>query len=317
MNPRHMFCIALLVATLPAQAQVSNTALSVNDQDISRAFLQAQVDAVINGSGMNYGGITQPDAYKQIQDEVVEQLIAQTLLWQEAERRDFIADDAAVDAALEEIRRQYDSPVAFRFKIEEGGFTEATFREDLRHRLSVQGMIAEGIAPSIDIDEQDVERFYADNLAQMRRPPAVRARHILISPASDSEADRAAARTQIEEILADLRNGADFEALAKQFSQGPSAPLGGDLGFFERGQMVLPFEQAAFALEPGTLSEVVETRFGYHVIRVEERRGDDILPFDEVADRIRAHLGNQEIQMAVEGLVARLREQGDIRVFVN
>ena len=105
MNPRHMFCIALLVATLPAQAQVSNTALSVNDQDISRAFLQAQVDAVINGSGMNYGGITQPDAYKQIQDEVVEQLIAQTLLWQEAERRDFIADDAAVDAALEEIRR--------------------------------------------------------------------------------------------------------------------------------------------------------------------------------------------------------------------
>lgn len=317
MKTRFSILIAVLSLVTQASAQTPNYALIVNDEGITRSFLQAQVDALINDRGMNYGGITQPDAYKQMQDEVVQQLVAQTLLWQEAERRDFVPDDTTVDARVEEIRQTYQSPQAFLFKIQEGGFTEDTFRDDVRHRMSVQAMIAGSILPGVSVSDEVVASFYEENREQIRRSPAVRARHILISPASEEEVDRTAARDKIDAILEEVRAGGDFAALASVHSEGPSAERGGDLGFFGPGQMVLPFEQAAFALEPGEVSPVVETRFGYHIIRVEERYSDEIVPLEEATDRIRNYLGQQAIQAEIDDLVARLREDGDIEIYVN
>ena len=309
--------LALIAVALIAEAQISNHAMTVNGEGVSRAFVQAQVDALINERGMNYGGITQPDAYKRFQREIVEQLIAQALLWQEADRRDFVVGDAAVDVRLEEIRSEFDSPLAFQFKMEEGGFTEDAFREDVRRKLSVQRMITDGIVPGISISDDELEEFYNANLEQMRRLPEVHARHILITPESSEPEVIAAARLEIEAILAEIHDGADFVALAKTRSQGPSAPRGGDLGYFGPGKMVPPFERAAFALQPGEISEVVQTQFGYHVIRVEDRRGGETVPLEEAADQIRSYLGQQALQNAVEVLVTKLRDDGDVEIFLN
>ena len=307
----------LLVFAGSAWAQLFGPAVTINGENISRDKLQAQVDHMINQRGLNSGGITQPAVFKQIQQEVVDQLIVQELLWQEAKRRNFIVEDEFVDTRLQEMKNGFDTEQAFRFKIQAGGFTEETYREDIRQQVSVQRMISQGIAPGISISDEEVEIFYEANMDQMQRPVAVHARHILIKPESAKPEAQQAAKNEAGEILAEIRAGADFVELATERSQAPSAPQGGDLGYFGPGQMVEPFEKAAFVLQPGETSDVVQTQFGYHIIRVEDRRGGELLEIDEVSDKIGAYLGRVKLQSEVEVLVTTLRDEGDVEIFLD
>jgi peptidyl-prolyl cis-trans isomerase C len=241
----------------------------------------------------------------------------QELLWQEAQRRGFIAEDEFVDARLQEMKSGFERELDFLFRIEEGGFTEETYRQDIKQQVSVRKMLAEGMIEETSVADEDVEDFYNSNIEQMGKPIKVHARHILIAPESTSLTDHQAAKAAAESIAAEIRDGADFVELAKTRSQGPSAPTGGDLGYFSSGQMVAPFEQAAFALQPGEISEVVQTQFGYHVIRVEDRMGGETIPLKEAAEQIRSYLGQQTLENAVEELVMRLRNEGEVEVFVN
>ncbi|HLF11864.1 MAG TPA: peptidylprolyl isomerase, partial [Gammaproteobacteria bacterium] len=119
-----------------------------------------------------------------------------------------------------------------------------------------------------------------------------------------------------ERLLVRARKGADFAALAAQHSEDSSASEGGDLGFFGRGQMVTAFESAAFGLQPGEISDVVQTQYGYHIIKVEERRGDEIVAKSEVADRIRTHLQQRKAQASLDALVGRLEADGDVEILL-
>jgi len=309
--------LILLFFVSSAAAQAFGPAVTVNGEHISRQKLQAQVDHMINQRGLNSGGITQPAVFRQIQDDVVDQLIVQELLWQEARRGNFVVADEYVNERLQKMKSGFDTEQAFQFKIKAGGFTEATYREDIRQQESVQRMIAQGIAPGISISDGDVENFYQANIDQMKRPLAVRARHILIKPGSAGAAAQQAAKAEADRILAEIRAGEDFVQLATERSQAPSAPRGGDLGYFGPGQMVEPFEKAVFALQRGEISEVVQTQFGYHIIRLEDRRGGDTAPVGEVADKIRDYLGQQKLQSEVETLVMTLRNEGEVEIFLN
>jgi peptidyl-prolyl cis-trans isomerase C len=287
-------------------AQAYGPALTINDVEISRAKVSAQVDHMINQRGLNSGGITQPAVYEQLQQEVVERLITQELLWQEAQRRGVIASDADVDEQLDDMKSGFESEQAFLFQIKAGGFTEKAYREDIRQQRSVQQMIAGDLAQAVAVSDAEVQEFYDENIEQMTVPEAIRARHILVKLAADDEAAREDAKDRIAAIQKELQDGADFVTLATERSDAPSAPQGGDLGYFGRGQMVMPFEDAAFALQPGETSNVVETQFGFHIIRVEERRDAQAVPVEEAAERISAFLTQGKLQSAVEDLVDEL-----------
>ncbi len=317
MNNRKYLTFIILFFAGSAWAQLFGPAVTINGENISREKLQAQVDHLINQRGLNSGGITQPAVFKQIQQEVVDQLIVQELLWQEAKRRNFIVEDELVNERLRQMKSGFDTELAFLFKIQAGGFTEETYREDIRQQVSVQRMISKGIAPGISISDEEVENFYKANLDQMQRPVAVHARHILIKPESAEPEAQQAAKDEAGEILAEIRAGEDFVELATERSQAPSAPQGGDLGFFGPGQMVATFEKAAFALQPGEISDVVQTQFGYHIIRLEDRRGGETAPLEEATDSIRAYLTQQRLRSEVETLVATLRNQGEVEIFLN
>jgi peptidyl-prolyl cis-trans isomerase C len=297
-------------------AQLVGPAATVNDENISRDKVQAQVDLLIEQRGMNYGGITHPSFFKELQSEIVEQLITQELLWQEAQRRQFVVQDESIDLRLEQIKGDFDTERAFLFKIEAGGFTEETYRADIQQQLSVERMVSEDIAPGIIISDKDIGDFYAANIDKMKIPVEVRARHILLKPDSSDAEVLKATRESLEKILSEVREGADFAALAMEYSQAPSAPAGGDLGFFGRGQMVGPFEDAAFELPPGEISDVVQTQFGYHIIKVEERRGGETVPIEEADAQIRSYLTQQTLQSEMEILVEDLREEADVEIFL-
>jgi peptidyl-prolyl cis-trans isomerase C len=140
------------------------------------------------------------------------------------------------------------------------------------------------------VSEADAKKIYDEKVATMQPEEEVHARHILV--ATEAEA---------EEIEKRLKNGEDFAKLANEVSQDTNAN-GGDLGFFTRGQMLKPFEDAAFALKVGEISKPVKTQFGWHIIKVEERRKQPPPTFDEVKDAITAQLVQQKAQEVVTGL---------------
>jgi len=306
--------IALLLIAGAAAAQMFGPAITINDVEVSRAKVQAQTDHLVNQRGLGSGGLTQPSEYRKIQEEIVEQLVVQELLWQEAQRRGIVVSEDAVDAELEKLKSGFQTDLAFQFRIEEGGYTEETFRENIRQQKSVQKMITDELMPAAEPDEETIRTFYEENIDQMAIPEQVRARHILVKFDANDPASRAAAEERIAKVQSELAGGANFAILATELSEDSSAQSGGDLGWFERGTMVRPFEDAAFALEPGEVSEVIETGFGFHIIRLEDRTEARTATLEETAPQIRAYLGQQNLENAIEALVTKLREEGDVQV---
>lgn len=146
-------------------------------------------------------------------------------------------------------------------------------------------------------DEARARKFYDENASRYRLPERARARHVLVQVPKDATPEQeAAAKAKAESVLGRLRGGEDFAKVAAEASDDPgSKAQGGDLGFFLRGQMVPPFEQAAFSLEPGQLSEIVRTDFGFHVIRTEEKQPAQEKTFEDVKLEIALELLTQDL----------------------
>lgn len=145
-----------------------------------------------------------------------------------------------------------------------------------------------------------------------------KASHILIKVSPDaSDQEKADAKTKMQAILKEARGEADFAELAKKHSQRPSASQGGDLGYFTRGQMVKPFEEAAFGLQPGQISEIVETRFGYHIILVQDKKPKRQLKFEEVSGEIEKALEDEQFDIALQKWLKPLREKATINILLK
>lgn len=312
---------AALMVGLSAQADAQTTgipAATVNGVVITQNELQARLDGFMRQRRTGAGNVFDPNYYAKMRKRVLDVLIAQELLWQQARERGYVATDEEVQADLAGQRTRYRTEGEFLAQIRESGFDEAGYAENLKQRLSVIKLIDAEIAPTVEISEQEVHGFYSENTERFVRPEEVHARHILVKVSQDAdEPSRQAARERIEAIHAEAKGGADFAELAKQRSEGPSAPSGGDLGFFGRGRMVKPFEEAAFALEPGAVSDPVQTTFGYHVIKVEDRRGGEAIAEEAVAPQIRDYLKRQKTQQAVAAHAVALRETADVKLGVE
>jgi parvulin-like peptidyl-prolyl isomerase len=302
-------------------AQDFDLAARVNGEGISRARLQSSVDAYLRQGSMNYGGITQPSQYKRVQRKVLEQLITEELLWQQAAQDGFVTSDVELEQALAAVRQSYPTQMQYENRLTERGFSVESFREDVRRKIAVRKWARATLAKEVEISDAEVHEFYVANEVRFVQSAQINVRHVLIKLAADADADAddatvAAARREIEEILAQARAGADFAELARQRSQGPSAPRGGDLGFVPRGQLVKPFEDAAFALQPGEISEVVRTEFGFHIIKLVARRDGHVVPEQQVAAQIRNHLLEGKLVETVAVHVVALREQASVDILI-
>jgi peptidyl-prolyl cis-trans isomerase C len=313
-NNKFLSILFALIAVTAYAEEPYGPAATVNGVEIPRSKVTAQTDHLVNARGMGSGGITQPGTYRQIQEEVVEQLVVQELLWQEAKRRDIQVTDEEVDAAMEQARSGFDDDLAFRFRLEEGGFTEESFRQNIREQKSVQMMLGKLAEDEVVVDDAAVESFYAERINEMVMPGRIRARHILIKFDPENEAERRAADERIAAARDALESGESFALVATEYSEGPSSGKGGDLGYFEKGQMVKAFEEAAFALDVGEVSDVVETEFGYHIIKLEDRVDSRTVPLAEAEPRIRDYLEQQGFRDYVTDLIETLRSEGDVQI---
>ncbi len=171
------------------------------------------------------------------------------------------------------------------------------FKTPLRRRVIYIHIKDKDFIDRVQVSDREVEDYYEINLDQYKVPEKIRARHILIkTDPSDTSAQLSEKRKKAEKILAEAKSGTDFAELARKHSQDATASDGGDLGYFARGEMIGPFEKAAFALKPGEISPVVKTRFGFHIIKLEDRQEARTIPLEEVRDKIKQAVLKQKAQ---------------------
>ena len=180
--------------------------------------------------------------------------------------------------------------------------------------MAIQELVKTQVVDKIDVSDAEMKQYFDSHPEEFKQPEQVKASHILIKVAADADpAQKDEARQKIEDIQKKLKKGEDFSTMAREHSEGPSASRGGDLGYFSRGQMVKPFEDAAFALKTDQLSDVVETQFGYHLIKVYDHKDETLLSYNDVKADLNKHLKQQKTQAEVDTYIKGLRESADIK----
>lgn len=298
----------LLIVTVSGCAQNDAGAAIVDGTVISSVKLDNAVETMRAQYAAQGQSITD-EQLSSFRVSVLDSLIRQTAMLNKADQLGIEAVSAKLDEEILKIRDRFPSEEQYEQTLELQGYTEESLRAEVEENLIISALIDSEVLGAIEIAESDISEFYEENRPYFVIPDSVTASHILIEVAAvATDEDRKAARDKIDDILAELRAGADFAELAKARSEGPSGPNGGSLGSFGRGQMVPPFEEAAFALGPGELSEVVETQFGYHVILVSDRTIGRTQPIDEVRDDIIEFLKQSEGEELITQYIDELVE---------
>jgi parvulin-like peptidyl-prolyl isomerase len=298
-----VLALAAILLAIPARApaQHAGDAVRVNGAGISNERVDLYVVEYLGQKGRNANAIRNPDAYRRYRGEAIDQLVDDELLWQEAVRQGMTATSKQVDAAVAEARGRYPDGDEFARRLARAGLTEATYPEHARRQASIQNLLERRVLKNVRVTDREVHAWYVENPGRFTTPEEVRARHILVrSDLSAPAEDRARARAAAEEILALVRGGSGFE--------------GEDLGWVPREKMVPEFESAAFALSAGQVSDVVETVYGFHVIRVEGRRGGKPAPEAKVREEIRQQLLGERRQKAVRAEIESLRDRARIEL---
>lgn len=323
---KHNACFPLILAlavalwaVFPQSLQAAGTSDAVaivNGSEIPRLTFDRELNGFLRR--MAQSG-RQPSTMNMtmVHQQVVNNLVAGELLWQECQHLKLVPDAAELDAEVAGFKERFKDPAQLKDALTKAGLTEMDLRNIIERQSSIKKLISREITEKIVVSEKDVNDFYTQHPEVFTRPEQVKASHILIKVAADDTAEiREKALARAEVVRKKAVAGDDFAELARTYSEGPSKENGGELPMFSRDRMVKPFSDAAFALKPGDISEIVETEYGYHVIRVAEHLPEHVATLDEVAEGITAKLRQEELNRRVEAYVQKLREKAEITLNV-
>lgn len=250
----------------------------------------------------------------------LDNLVTAVVLKGEARQRKLAADPAKVDQQMQQISKNFPSQEQFQKAMADQGVTENQLRRSIEESLMLQQLWDQATGNVPDPTEEEISKYYEGNAEKFTFPEQVRAAHILLrTDPKNTPEEKAEIKKKLEGIRAEIESKAiTFADAAAKYSEDPSnAQKGGDLGFFSRGRMVKPFEDAAFGTKPGTLSPVIETQFGYHIIEVSELRPERRLSLEEAKPPIKQILTQMAKQTAAQKYVSELRAKAQIETFMT
>lgn len=243
-------------------------------------------------------------------EKVLENVVSKRIVDDSIAAGNVKVSDEEVNAELDKFKKRLEEagPGGLQMFLARANLTEDKLKEDIRESLNVKALLAK--EHDVAVTDAQAKEHYEKNPAMFQRPERVKASHILLKLDEKADAAKVAeAEKKAKELSKEAKKkGADFAELAKQHSEGPTAPRGGDLGFFEKGRMVPEFEAVAYKLKPGQVSDPVRTQFGWHVIKVFEHEDAGKVPFDEVKEMIVAQLEQQKIREAFDAFLKQKKE---------
>lgn len=346
MNSKKLFATIAMSALLLTGCSLNqgNTIIKVNDKNITQGQYDAAFDKAAGNSmfaqmGVNLKTDKNNFLYLMVKDRVVNELIVKSLIDQEIEKRHIKVTNDDIDKELKTIIDKVGSKEKFNEILKQNKISSEQFKKDLTEEVKMKKLVA--MISNVKVSEADAKKFYRSNLSKFKYPDKVRASHILISANVEEikskietdpqnkgltkeeiqakvDKELAAQLDKAKKILAEVKKDPSaFVRLAKEDSDDKaSAAQGGDLGFFSKQEMVEPFSKVAFSMKPNTISDIVQTPYGYHIILVKDRMKAGQEPFEKVKGEIVTYLENQEQVKVLEKLIDSLKKQAKIE-YVN
>lgn len=333
---RYLLALLLTVATTRAAEVLDGVAAVVNDKVITYSEVREYVQPVAAQLRRNYSGPELIEKIRAAHLDALNSLIERQLILQEFKDKGYSFPETVVDEQLNSvIANDFGGDrAAFIKTLQAENLTLAKYREQLRERIIIQAMRNRRAQQEIVVSPAKIEQYYQDHREDFREDEQIKLRMLLIRrpkpdpapPATDTNTVTGAAtapaagaddprRRMAEELLAKLDAGDSFESLARLYSEGREAQRGGDWGWVKRDELRQELSQAAFALQPGQHSRIIETPDGYYLLRVEEHKPARYRPLNEVRDEIEKTLLQQQRATMQAEWIKQLRAKAYIRLY--
>jgi parvulin-like peptidyl-prolyl isomerase len=304
-------CSAAFAAEIPP---ATDMAALVNGAVISVGDFRSELARVLRLRKKNEQEL-EPALLAQTKKEALETLIGRELLYQESRREAISIKDADVDAEIVKLRNQFPREEDFDASLGKLNLSRETITRQIRRGMEIQSLIDAKFSSKTAVKENDLQNYYDKHQDAYSQPEQVRLSHILVkSGTMINNTGKSSGRSRIEEIQRMLTQGGDFDLLARQSDDSATTANGGDLGYFTPGQLGKDLEFAAFSLKTGQFSPIVEDRFGYHILKVTERRTAGVRSFDEVREIVSRQLQRERTISELTPYLKRLREAARVEI---
>ncbi len=288
--------------------------MKVNDQEIPQKAVEYELNRLIHFYAQH--GVPQDQiraSLETLKTRAEEQVIGTTLLFAEAARLDIPVSEQEIDESVKAMEEQAGGAQKLREILEKQGQNLVQLRNEIHRGRKVDKLVAKITGEAADPTPAEAEAYFNAHRAEFGKEAQVRCQHILVSPRSASAEDDLAAIAKIREIRDRVAAGSDFATEAATHSDCPSGKqAGGSLGWFSRGMMVKEFDEAAFSLPVGGLSDIIKTQFGYHIIYKNDEQKEAVPEYSEVAEQVLDVLRHERRGKVLSDYVAELRSKAKI-----
>jgi peptidyl-prolyl cis-trans isomerase C len=286
----------------------------INGEEISRSDFDKQMERT-RSRFQRAGRQIAPALETRLKENLIRKLVEERLLEQKAKQEGVAVEAAELDAKFTEHKSHFGSDKAFAAFLERNNQSETEVKQDLEKTLLREKLFAKLLGQT-EPTEDDAKKYYEENKDKYKQKEQIRASHVLLKVEKTTpDAEKKKKLETAKKVLAEAKKkDANFEEIAKKYSEGPTAQRGGELGTFSRGRMVKAFEDAAFAAKPGEVIGPVETQFGYHVIKVYEKTPEMQRPYEDVKDSILTSIKARQKSKATRELLDSMRKDAKIEI---
>jgi parvulin-like peptidyl-prolyl isomerase len=321
---KRLLCLLLLSVTVlqprMASAELIDSIAAMVDQEI---ILVSEIREAIASQVpiLRQNATSQEEferAFTQLMTQALEEIIQSKILYREALRAGIEIHDADVENNVNDFRKTFEKEEDFMAYLNEAGVTLNSYRDRIRKQMMARymsGTKRQMLESEVVISETDVTAYLDEHEEEFSQPERVRVRQIMIRARRDTP-ERDEAKARLELLRDEVRNGSDFGELAKRYSEAPGAEDGGIIGWQKRGDLVAEMDEAAFALEAGQVSEVVETQFGVHLLQVDDRAAAGEVSLTDARAKIEPQLRTQEASERFVKWINDLRKRSNVRVYL-
>lgn len=327
-----VFLSLLSVLSTPLYAEKTDSA-STQPENITTEDASKKIVATANGAPITLKHVqirvqlvSREVAYHtQISDEkkqemmerALDQLIIEELAYQEAKKTGITISEKDINNRLNEVKNGFPSEELFNKSLAANNLDLDKYKKLIEKELSIKKINEKMFGKPITLSDKEVKDYFEKNREKFKEPEKIRLRQILIKiPAFASKEEWEKGKNKAEEILSELKAGKDFAKLAKEFSSDSSREKGGDMGFIHKGRLEPYVEDIAYSLKVGEISDVLQTIYGYHIIKLEERKPPQNTQFSKIKEKLKKDLESIAMEEKKKDWIKGLREKAEIKYYV-
>ncbi len=306
-----VFMLLPLIQLFAADTNASRVVAKVNDYAITKAELDRQVGILMPRSFFH--STVTPEKLKEVEKDAMKELIKKHLLLQYARKNGYSIPERIIEREEKKIRKAFGSKENLEARLKRSNLTYDEFKKELENDLILQKLYDKEI--KVELSDDDLKEYYEKNRYKFKVPSKINIRLIYVRNDPTDPKGREKAKKRAEEAYEKILAGESFADIAAKYSNAMSRIKGGDMGFIHKGMLDEPIEKAAYSLEIGKISEIIETPKGFYIIKLEKKSPEEQLPFEKVKDRLKKELKSKYEKERLDKILDSMKKSSKIEQY--